>query len=107
MYSVSSLTDILTDVSRYLTQYFSTGAPQCQYAAPSVSAWAAVAVAVTSPTLPIPPSSGYTAIGLGILSSLTIVIKVRINDVDLFPLNKNKLTLSHCSTFLSLKNTGV
>ncbi|PFH49590.1 hypothetical protein AMATHDRAFT_76138 [Amanita thiersii Skay4041] len=48
---------------------------QCTYGAPSVSAWAAVALAVSSPNLPIPPSSGFTAIGLGIASALTLFIK--------------------------------
>ncbi|KAF8155992.1 oligopeptide transporter [Crassisporium funariophilum] len=47
----------------------------CTYGAPSVSAWAAVAVAVTAPKLPVPPSSGYTAIGLGIASVLTLVMR--------------------------------
>lgn len=47
----------------------------CTYGAPSVSAWVAVAVAVTAPKLPIPPSSGYTAIGLGILSVITLIVK--------------------------------
>ncbi|KAG8809316.1 hypothetical protein FRC17_003499 [Serendipita sp. 399] len=42
---------------------------------PSVSAWRTVAVAVTSPTLPIPPSSGYFAIGLSILAIITVVVK--------------------------------
>ncbi|KAG8900722.1 hypothetical protein FRB99_005795 [Tulasnella sp. 403] len=48
---------------------------QCTYGAPSVSAWAAVATAVTSPKLPIPPSSGYTAIGLSVAAALTVVVK--------------------------------
>ncbi|KAA1472482.1 oligopeptide transporter [Dentipellis sp. KUC8613] len=48
---------------------------KCTYGAPSVSAWAAVAVAVSSPKLPIPSSSGYTAIALAILSVLTVVVK--------------------------------
>ena len=61
---------------------FSTGDPQCPYGAPSVSAWAAVAVAVTSPSLPISPSSGYTAIGLGLLSVLTIVVRVSLLPVS-------------------------
>jgi len=52
-----------------------TGDAKCPYGAPSVSAWAAVAVAVTSPTLPISPSSGCTAIGLGLLSVLTVIVK--------------------------------
>lgn len=61
---------------KFLIAIFSTGDPRCPYGAPSVSAWAAVAVAVTSPSLPISPSSGYTAIGLGLLSVLTLVIRV-------------------------------
>ncbi|KAG6899675.1 hypothetical protein C0993_008029, partial [Termitomyces sp. T159_Od127] len=48
---------------------------QCQYGAPSVAAWVAVAVAVSSPHLPIPASSGYTAIALGIASVITVVAK--------------------------------
>jgi uncharacterized oligopeptide transporter (OPT) family protein len=51
--------------------------PKCAYSAPSVAAWAAVARAVTSPSLPIPPSSGYTAIGLAIAAALTVLLKVR------------------------------
>ncbi|KAF5378813.1 hypothetical protein D9615_007012 [Tricholomella constricta] len=47
----------------------------CTYGAPSVSAWVAVAVAVASPSLPIPASSGYTAIALGIMSVLSLLIK--------------------------------
>jgi uncharacterized oligopeptide transporter (OPT) family protein len=47
----------------------------CTYSAPSVSAWAAVATAVSSPKLPVPPTSGYTAIGLGIAAVLTVVAK--------------------------------
>ncbi|TCD62765.1 hypothetical protein EIP91_006437 [Steccherinum ochraceum] len=48
---------------------------QCTYGAPSVSAWTAVAVAVTSPTLPIPSSSGYTAIALSIFAAISVVVK--------------------------------
>ncbi|THV04736.1 oligopeptide transporter [Dendrothele bispora CBS 962.96] len=47
----------------------------CTYGAPSVAAWQAVAVAVSSPKLPVPPSSGYTAIGLGVFSVICVVIK--------------------------------
>jgi len=47
----------------------------CTYGAPSVAAWAAVAVAVSSPKLPIPPSSGYTAIGLALAAVLTVFAK--------------------------------
>ena len=47
----------------------------CTYSAPSVSAWAAVAVAVSSPKLPVPTTSGYTAIGLSIAAVLTVIVK--------------------------------
>jgi len=47
----------------------------CTYAAPSVSAWTAVATAVTSPVLPVPKSSGYTAIGLSLFAVSTVFIK--------------------------------
>ncbi|OJT10730.1 Metal-nicotianamine transporter YSL2 [Trametes pubescens] len=47
----------------------------CPYGAPSVSAWVAVAVAVTSPKLPIPSSSGFTAIGLAIFTFISVVAK--------------------------------
>lgn len=47
----------------------------CTYGAPSVSAWAAVAIAVTKPRLPVPPSSGWTAIGLSLFSIVTVVVK--------------------------------
>ena len=33
---------------------------------------------MSSPTLPIPPSSGYTAIGLGIAAVLSVVAKYTI-----------------------------
>lgn len=48
---------------------------ECTYGAPSVSAWAAVAVAVSSPKLPIPPSSGYTAIAISIFATISVVVK--------------------------------
>ncbi|KAF8342899.1 oligopeptide transporter [Cantharellus anzutake] len=47
----------------------------CSYGAPSVSAWAAVAAAVLAKTLPIPPSSGYTAIALSVVAALTVYAK--------------------------------
>ncbi|KJA25455.1 hypothetical protein HYPSUDRAFT_160611 [Hypholoma sublateritium FD-334 SS-4] len=50
-------------------------ATSCTYGAPSVAAWAAVALAVTSPSLPISRSSGLTAIGLAIASVLTLVLR--------------------------------
>lgn len=42
---------------------------------PSVSAWRTVAIAVTSPSLPIPPSSGYVAIALSVAAILTVLVK--------------------------------
>ncbi|KAG6888288.1 hypothetical protein C0995_009402 [Termitomyces sp. Mi166 len=48
---------------------------QCKYGAPSVAAWVAVAVAVSAPKLPIPASSGYTAIALGVASVITVIAK--------------------------------
>ncbi|KAF8599334.1 OPT superfamily oligopeptide transporter [Ceratobasidium sp. AG-I] len=42
---------------------------------PAVAAWRSVTIAVTSPTLPIPKSSGMTAIGMGIAAAATVVIK--------------------------------
>ncbi|KAF9269609.1 OPT oligopeptide transporter [Marasmius fiardii PR-910] len=47
----------------------------CTYGAPSVSAWGAVALAVTSPKLPIPKSSGYTAIALSLTAVVCVCIK--------------------------------
>ncbi len=65
----------------------------CTYGAPSVAAWAAVAVAVSAPKLrncsslhvvislntclAVPASSGYTAIGLSIFAMLCVAVKVR------------------------------
>ena len=39
------------------------------------AAWAAVAVAVSAPTLPIPASSAYTSIALGLFAVVTVVVK--------------------------------
>ncbi|KAG8821599.1 hypothetical protein FRC17_009780 [Serendipita sp. 399] len=52
-----------------------TGDAGCAYSAPSISAWAAVAYAVTAPSLPVPTSSGATALGLSIFAGLTVVAK--------------------------------
>ncbi|TBU22959.1 OPT oligopeptide transporter [Dichomitus squalens] len=63
---------------------FSTASPcilhpvtgqECPYQAPSVSAWVAVAEAVSLPKLPIPKSSGFTAIALGIFTVAMVVVK--------------------------------
>ncbi|CCA76487.1 related to permeases-unknown function [Serendipita indica DSM 11827] len=52
-----------------------TGDLPCPYGAPSISAWAAVAFAVTAPSLPIPASSGWTAIALAIVTAVSVVAK--------------------------------
>ncbi|KAK1226738.1 hypothetical protein PQX77_010283 [Marasmius sp. AFHP31] len=48
---------------------------KCTYGAPAVASWVAVSVAVTAPKLPISPSSGYTAIGLGLAAVATCIVK--------------------------------
>lgn len=53
-------------------------AETCPFAAPSVAAWKAVAVAVISPKLPVSLSSGLTAIGFAIISIATVVAKYTI-----------------------------
>lgn len=68
-----SIQSELTKISTH--HWYRTGEEHCTYAAPSVAAWAAVAVAVTSPKLPVPPSSGYTAIALGGFAGITVVAK--------------------------------
>jgi uncharacterized oligopeptide transporter (OPT) family protein len=50
-------------------------AETCVFAIPSVSAWRATAVAVTDPTFPIPPSSGYFAIAFSIFGSIMVLIR--------------------------------
>jgi uncharacterized oligopeptide transporter (OPT) family protein len=52
-----------------------TGNLPCPYAAPGISAWTAVAYAVTAPTLAIPSSSGWVAIGMSIFAAATVVVK--------------------------------
>ncbi|KAH8646364.1 OPT oligopeptide transporter [Xylariales sp. PMI_506] len=47
----------------------------CAFGIPSVSAWNAIATAVTGETFPVPRSSGITAIILGLFSALLIVAK--------------------------------
>ncbi|KAG1718510.1 OPT oligopeptide transporter protein-domain-containing protein [Suillus paluster] len=73
-------------VSAGLYVVFSTAYPcindldhtTCPFSTPSVQAWRAVAVAVTSKTLPIPPSSGYTAIALGFTAAISVVAKYTV-----------------------------
>ena len=47
----------------------------CQFSAPSVAAWKAVAVAMTDPTFPVPTSSGIFAIVFGIFGIAMIFIR--------------------------------
>ena len=58
------------------------GQDHCSFLAPDVGAWRAIAVAVTSPTLPVPPSSGYTSIAFGILAFLVTMVKYRYVPVE-------------------------
>ncbi|KAJ1035679.1 hypothetical protein NDA18_000456 [Ustilago nuda] len=53
-------------------------AEECPFAAPAVSAWKAVAVAVISPKLPVSLSSGLTAIAFAIISVVTVMAKYTI-----------------------------
>ncbi|KAK3936231.1 OPT superfamily oligopeptide transporter [Diplogelasinospora grovesii] len=48
---------------------------KCAFAVPSVSAWAAVAQAVTDPNVKIPLKSGIFAIVMGVVSILQVVIR--------------------------------
>ncbi|KAH8905675.1 OPT superfamily oligopeptide transporter [Coniochaeta sp. PMI_546] len=48
---------------------------KCAFAIPSVSAWAAVAQAVTDPTVKIPLSSGIFAIVMGIVSVIQVIVR--------------------------------
>ncbi len=50
-------------------------AESCAFAAPSVSAWRAVAVAVTDPSFPVPPSSGYFSIGFCAFGCFMVLIR--------------------------------
>ncbi len=59
-----------------------SGQAHCSFPAPDVGAWRAIAIAVTSPTLPIPPSSGYTSIAFGILAVTITVVKYRFVPVE-------------------------
>lgn len=50
-------------------------AQSCAFAAPSVSAWRAATIASTSPSLPIPTSSGIFAICLSVFGAALVVLK--------------------------------
>ena len=54
-----------------------TGLVKCPFSAPSVSAWRAVAVAMTDPTFPVPTSSGIFSIIFAAVSSIYIPNDVR------------------------------
>ncbi|CAO1630339.1 unnamed protein product [Jaminaea pallidilutea] len=55
-----------------------TGEANCEFGAPSVGAWAAVAQAVVAPKLPISLSSGLTAIILTILSMAQVWARYKV-----------------------------
>jgi len=50
-------------------------AETCAFGIPSVSAWRATAVAVTDPTFPIPPSSGYFSIAFAVFGSIMVFVR--------------------------------
>lgn len=50
-------------------------AETCAFSAPSVSAWRAVAVAVTDPVFPVPTSSGIFAIVFAVLGAAMVLIR--------------------------------
>ncbi|KAL0261827.1 hypothetical protein SLS55_003259 [Diplodia seriata] len=52
-----------------------TEAEHCAFSAPSVSAWRAVAIAVTDPDFPIPTSSGIFAICFSILGVVMVLMR--------------------------------
>ncbi len=51
-------------------------AETCAFAAPSVGAWRAVAIAVTDPTFPIPNSSGIFSIAFAAFSALVVLFRI-------------------------------
>jgi uncharacterized oligopeptide transporter (OPT) family protein len=82
--SIGAVVSIFMSTGLYVL--FSTAYPcinnldlvdHCSFAAPDVASWRAIAVAVSSPELPIPPSAGFTAIAFGILAILTTIVKYR------------------------------
>ncbi|KAK5117447.1 hypothetical protein LTR85_008832 [Meristemomyces frigidus] len=52
-----------------------SAAAKCPFSAPSVSAWRAVAVAITDPTFPVPTSSGIFSIVFAIFGAVMILIR--------------------------------
>lgn len=55
-----------------------TGEEGCQFGAPSVAAWSAVAQAVVAPKLPISLSSGLTAIFMTVLAMVQVWAKYKV-----------------------------
>lgn len=53
------------------------GQSQCSFPAPDVAAWRALCIAVTDPVLPIPRSSGITALMLAVFTILLTIVKYR------------------------------
>lgn len=47
----------------------------CAFSAPSVSAWRAVAIAVTDPEFPLPPSSSIFALVIGIFAIVVVILR--------------------------------
>ena len=50
-------------------------AASCPFQAPNIQAWRAVAVAMTSPTLPIPPSSVIYSVGFSLVGATSILVR--------------------------------
>jgi OPT family oligopeptide transporter len=48
---------------------------ECEFSAPSVAAWKAVAQAVTLPTIPIPLSAGIFAVVMGAIAVIQVLVK--------------------------------
>ncbi|KAG4305629.1 hypothetical protein PORY_001185 [Pneumocystis oryctolagi] len=61
----------------FITQFTSnySSSDICVFGAPAVAAWRAIASAMTSPQLPVPLSSVYASLGLGVLSVIVVVYK--------------------------------
>jgi len=61
--------------SAYPCIYDASLAKGCPFMVPSVSAWAAVAQAVTVPNIPIPLSSGIFAVVMGVVSIIQAIVR--------------------------------
>ena len=65
----------LTTISSYPCVLDLEFAGKCQFSAPSVQAWRAVAIAVTDPNFPIPKSSGIFSIVFAIVGALMVLVR--------------------------------